>query len=110
MVVYFNIFFLQPNTFQLVIAYDPLRYQTFMMYVYEKMSWDVFYYLRPSSIGYMSYVGNEEKSLQLAPSMKATAFRLHDQVGNTGECTVTVTVNTHWKADNIKVFLTHCAL
>ena len=91
----FNVKLFQPNTFQLVVAYDPLRYQTFMMYVYPAMGWDVLYYLRPSSIGYMSYVRNEEKSLQLAPSMKASAFRLHDQVGNAGECTVTVTVNTH---------------
>ncbi|KAK2190863.1 hypothetical protein NP493_66g06040 [Ridgeia piscesae] len=74
----------QPNTFQLVVAYDPLRYQTFIMYVYQAMGWDVLYYLRPSSIGYMSYVRKEDKSLQLAPSMRATAFRLHDQVGNIG--------------------------
>ena len=73
------------------------------MYVYQAMGWDVLYYLRPSSIGYMSYVRNEDKSLQLAPSMRATAFRLHDQVGNIGECTVTVTVDMHWKADIVKV-------
>ncbi|KAK2190867.1 hypothetical protein NP493_66g06051 [Ridgeia piscesae] len=72
-----------PNTFQLVIAYDPLRYQTFMMYVYEKMGWDNKYLIRPSSLGYISY-RTEENFLQLAPSNKSTAYNLHKKKGNTG--------------------------
>ncbi|KAK2190852.1 hypothetical protein NP493_66g04024 [Ridgeia piscesae] len=72
-----------PNTFQLVIAYDPLRYQTFMMYVYEKMGWDNEYLIRSSSLGYISY-RTEENILQLAPSNKSIAYNLHKKKGNTG--------------------------
>ncbi|KAI0225835.1 Mucin-like protein [Lamellibrachia satsuma] len=74
-----------PNTFQLVIAYDPLRYQTFMMYVYKDMGWDHQYNVRNSMIGHLSLNQKDEKSLQLAPSMKSTAFLLDKQTGNTGK-------------------------
>jgi len=75
---------LQPNTFQLVIAYDPSRYQTFAMYIYKNMGWDDKYTVRRSMIGYLQYKQNEERTTQLAPSMKSTAFRLHTKQGNTG--------------------------
>ena len=76
--------FLQPNTFQLVIAYDASRYQTFAMYIYKDMGWDNRITTRRSMIGYLSYKYTEEESLQLAPSMKSTAFRLHTRIGNKG--------------------------
>ena len=78
------VFSLQPNTFQLVIAYDPSRYQTFAMYIYKDMGWDDEYMIRRSMIGHLSYKQYDEESLQLAPSMKSTAFRLHTRTGNTG--------------------------
>ncbi|KAI0210407.1 Mucin-like protein [Lamellibrachia satsuma] len=74
-----------PNTFQLVIAYDASRYQTFATYIYKDMGWDDKYTIRRSMIGYLSYKQNEENFKQLAPSMKSTAFRLHTRIGNTGE-------------------------
>ena len=76
--------FLQPNTFQLVIAYDPSRYQTFGMYIYKDMGWDNWFTSRRSMIGYFSYKHSEKESLQLAPSMKPTAFRMDTRIGNTG--------------------------
>ena len=77
-------FFLQPNTFQLVIAYDASRYQTFAMYIYEDMGWDNVFTLRRSMIGYFTYKHTKKESLQLAPSMKPTAFRMDTRIGNTG--------------------------
>ncbi|KAI0237078.1 Mucin-like protein [Lamellibrachia satsuma] len=74
-----------PNTFQLVIAYDPSRYQTFVMYVYKDMGWDNEITSRRIMLGYLSYRHAVEESLQLGPSMKSTAFRLHTRTGNTGE-------------------------
>ncbi|KAI0239923.1 Mucin-like protein [Lamellibrachia satsuma] len=74
-----------PNTFQLVIAYDPSRYQTFATYIYKDMGWDDEYKIRRSMIGYLSYKYTDEESLQLAPSMKSTAFRLNTRIGNTGD-------------------------
>ena len=61
-------FSLQPNTFQLVIAYDPSRYQTYVMYVYKDIGWNNEYIVRRSMIGHLSLKHTEEKSLQLAPS------------------------------------------
>ena len=75
----------QPNTFQLVIAYDPSRYKTYVTYHYLAMGWDNEYTLRRSMIGYLSQKYREKKTLQLAPSMKSTSFRLHKQLGNTGK-------------------------
>ncbi|KAK2165544.1 hypothetical protein NP493_1362g01015 [Ridgeia piscesae] len=75
-----------PNTFQLVLAYDPSRFQTFIMYHYMDMGWDSERTLRRSMIGYFSYKYSQEESLQLAPSMKQTAFRMHNRKGNTGRC------------------------
>ena len=80
----FDDFSLQPNTFQLVIAYDPSRYLTFLTYVYKTMRWDTESKVRRSMIGYFSYKYTQEESLQLAPSMKSTAFRLDTRTGNTG--------------------------
>ena len=80
----FDSFSLQPNTFQLVIAYDPSRYLTFLTYVYKTMRWDTESKVRRSMIGYFSYKYTQEESLQLAPSMKSTAFRLDTRTGNTG--------------------------
>ncbi|KAK2152978.1 hypothetical protein NP493_2378g00005 [Ridgeia piscesae] len=74
-----------PNTFQLVIAYDPSRYQTFVMYIYKDMGWDNKFTLRRSMIGHFSYKYDEKKSLQLALSMTQMAFRLNKRIGNTGE-------------------------
>ena len=37
-------------------------------------------------IGYFAFKHDTPISLQLAPSMKTTAFRLHARTGNTGEC------------------------
>ncbi|KAK2149526.1 hypothetical protein NP493_2972g00000 [Ridgeia piscesae] len=74
-----------PNTFQLVIAYDPSRYQTFAMYHYMDMGWDNEYTRRRSMIGYISYKYTQEESLELARSMKRTAFRMQNLIGNTGE-------------------------
>ncbi|KAK2181108.1 hypothetical protein NP493_410g01020 [Ridgeia piscesae] len=74
-----------PNTFQLVIAYDPSRYQTFVMFVYVDMGWDTWTLWRPSMIGYFAFKHDTPISLQLAPSMKTTAFRLHARTGNTGK-------------------------
>ena len=54
------------------------------MYIYKDMGWDDEYMIRRSMIGHLSYKHNEEESLQLAPSMKSTAFRLHTRAGNTG--------------------------
>ena len=76
----------QPNTFQLVIAYDPSRFQTFVMYHYMDLGWDSERTLRRSMIGYFSYKYEQEDSLQLAPSMKQTAFRMQNRKGNTGRC------------------------
>ena len=76
---------LQPNTFQLVIAYDPSRYQTFVMYIYKELGWDHQYFVRDSMIGYFSYKYTDENALQLAPSGKSTAFRMHERYGNKGE-------------------------
>ena len=76
---------LQPNTFQLVIAYDPSRYQTFVMYIYKELGWDHQYFVRVSMIGYFSYKYTDENALQLAPSGKSTAFRMHERYGNKGE-------------------------
>ena len=76
----------QPNTFQLVVAYDPSRYQTFTQYVYMDMGWDHEYLVRRSMIGHLSYKQEQHESLQLAPSMKSTAFTLDTRYGNTGEC------------------------
>ncbi|KAI0231036.1 Mucin-like protein, partial [Lamellibrachia satsuma] len=73
-----------PNTFQLVIAYDPSRYQTFATYIYKDIGWDNEYTIRHSMIGYFSYKYSVDESLQLAPSMKSTAFRLHTRIGNIG--------------------------
>ncbi|KAK2161673.1 hypothetical protein NP493_1565g00035 [Ridgeia piscesae] len=73
------------NTFQLIIAYDPSRYQTYVMHIYLDMGWNNEYIKRRSMIGYVSLKSAEEKSLQLAPSMKSTAFRLHSRLGNIGE-------------------------
>ncbi|KAK2166194.1 hypothetical protein NP493_1330g01003 [Ridgeia piscesae] len=67
----------------LVIAYDPSRYQTFAMYHYMDMGWDNEYTLRRSMIGYFSYRYSQERSRQLAPSMKRTAFRMQQRKGNT---------------------------
>ena len=75
----------QYNTFQLIIAYDPSRYQTFAMYHYLDMEWDNEHTLRRSMIGYFSYRYSQEESLELAPSMKQTAFRIHIRRGNTGK-------------------------
>ena len=75
----------QSNTFQLVIAYDPSRYQTFAMYHYMDMGWDNEYMLRRSMIGFFSYKYTQEESLELAPSMKQTAFRMQYRRGNTGK-------------------------
>ena len=80
------LFYRQPNTFQLVIAYDPSRYQTFTQYVYMDMGWDHVYMVRRSMIGHLSYKQAQEESLQLAPSMKSTAYTLNTRDGNTGEC------------------------
>ena len=77
-------FSLQPNTFQLIIAYDPSRYQTYVLHIYLDMGWNNEYIERRSMIGYVSLKSMEEKSLHLAPSMKSTAFRLHSRFGNTG--------------------------
>ena len=74
----------QPNTYQLIIAYDASRYETFAMYHYMDMGWDNEYTLRRSMIGYLSYKDNQEQSRQLAPSMKRTAFRMQNRMGNTG--------------------------
>ncbi|KAK2172014.1 hypothetical protein NP493_1002g01061 [Ridgeia piscesae] len=74
-----------PNTFQLVIAYDPSRYQTFVMYIYKELGWDHQYFVRVSMIGYFSYKYTDENALQLAPSGKSTAFRMHERYGNKGE-------------------------
>ena len=79
---------LQTNTFQLIIAYDPSRYQTHVMHIYMDMGWDNEYIERRSMIGYVALKSTEEKSLQLAPSMKSTAFRLGTRLGNTGMCVV----------------------
>ena len=79
-----HLFLPQPNTFQLVIAYDPSRFQTFVMYHYMDMGWDNEITLRRSMIGYFSYKHGDETSLQLAPSMKSTAFRLNTRISNTG--------------------------
>ena len=75
----------QPNTFQLVIAYDPSRYQTFIENIYIDMRWDHTYLIRPSMIGHLSYKEDQHDKFQFAHSMKSTAFRLHQQPGNTGE-------------------------
>ncbi|KAI0221767.1 Dedicator of cytokinesis protein 1 [Lamellibrachia satsuma] len=72
-----------PNTFQLIIAYDPSRYQTFAMFVYVDLGWNNDFLVRRNMIGYLSF--KDDETLQLAPSMKSTAFRLHTQIGNTGE-------------------------
>ncbi|KAK2180866.1 hypothetical protein NP493_421g00002 [Ridgeia piscesae] len=74
-----------PNTFQLVIAYDPSRYKTYVTYVYLEMGWDTEYTIRRCMIGYLAQKYTEEKTLQLAPSMKTTGFTLHTRLGNTGE-------------------------
>ncbi|KAI0233186.1 Mucin-like protein [Lamellibrachia satsuma] len=74
-----------PSTFQLVIAYDPSRYLTFVMYIYKDMGWDNEYKIRRSVIGYFSYKYKHQEALQLAASMKSTAFRLNTKIGNTGE-------------------------
>ena len=76
---------LQPNTFQLVIAFDPSRYQTFTQYVYMDMGWDHEYTARRSMIGHLSYKQEQEESLALAASMTWMAFTLNTRDGNTGE-------------------------
>ena len=83
-------FLLQTNTFQLIIAYDPSRYQTYVMHIYLDMGWNNEYIKRRSMIGYVSLKSAEEKSLQLAPSMKSTAFRLHSRLGNIGMSSVSL--------------------
>ena len=81
----FDTFFPQPNTFQLVIAYDPSRYQTFIMYIYMDMGWNSETNIRRSMMGYFSYKYTVEKKKDLPSSMKSTAFRLHRILGNTGK-------------------------
>ncbi|KAK2175059.1 hypothetical protein NP493_751g01026 [Ridgeia piscesae] len=83
--LYYNTLYERPNTFQLVVAYDPSRYQTFTQYVYVDMSWDHEYLVRRSMIGHLSYKQEQHESLQLAPSMKSTAFTLDTRYGNTGD-------------------------
>ncbi|KAK2162836.1 hypothetical protein NP493_1501g01029 [Ridgeia piscesae] len=77
--------FEKPNTFQLVVAYDPSRYQTFTQYVYMDLGWNDFYLVRHSMIGHFSYKYEQEESLQLAPSMTSLAFSLDTRDGNTGD-------------------------
>ncbi|KAK2162840.1 hypothetical protein NP493_1501g01086 [Ridgeia piscesae] len=83
--LYYNTLYERPNTFQLVVAYDPSRYQTFTQYVYMDMGWDHEYLVRRSMIGHLSYKQEKHESLQLAPSMKSTAFTLDTRYGNTGD-------------------------
>ncbi|KAK2160812.1 hypothetical protein NP493_1626g00009 [Ridgeia piscesae] len=83
--MYYSPWYDSSNTFQLVIAYDPSRYQTFAMYHYMDMGWDNEYTRRRSMIGYFSYKYSQEESRELAPSMKRTAFRMQYQRGNTGK-------------------------
>ncbi|KAK2158335.1 hypothetical protein NP493_1807g00024 [Ridgeia piscesae] len=82
--MYYSPWYDSPNTFQLVIAYDPSRYQTFAMYHYMDMGWDNEFTRRRSMIGYFSYKYSQEESRELAPSMKRTAFRMQYRRGNTG--------------------------
>ena len=50
------------------------------------MGWDHEYLVRRSMIGHLSYKQQQQEPLQLAPSMKSTAFTLDTRDGNTGEC------------------------
>ncbi|KAK2167799.1 hypothetical protein NP493_1260g00002 [Ridgeia piscesae] len=83
--MYYDPSYDRTNTFQLIIAYDPFRYQTYVMHIYLDMGWNNEYIDRRSMIGYVMLKSTEVKSQQLAASMKSTAFRLHSRRGNTGE-------------------------
>ncbi|KAK2178079.1 hypothetical protein NP493_563g01019 [Ridgeia piscesae] len=102
----------KPNTFQLVVAYDPSRYQTFVMFIYKDLGWDTDVTLRRSMMGYFSHKYTEEEQNDLPSSMKSTAFRLHTKRGNTGKYSICkgnscTTPDNHWIRDSVR-YANHC--
>ena len=81
---YILIVFLQPNTFQLVLIYDPGQWRLSAMFLYEKTGWDRYYMLRDSQIGFYARQSPMEETRTLAQSGRESAFEMAQIVGNTG--------------------------
>jgi len=64
--------------------YDPIRWTTFAMFIYDKTGWNQYYYERPSQIGYYVTQNAVTSSLTLPQSGLPTAFDLDSIIGNTG--------------------------
>ena len=77
----------QPNTFQMVLIFDPARWITSVMFLYEKTGWDRYWMVRDSQIGFYVTQRNREDSRALAQSGKSSAFEMAESVGNTGKWT-----------------------
>ena len=80
-----NIFYFQPNTFQLVIVYDASRWSTFVIFSYEKTGWDTAFTTRGSMIGYYVTQYGKENTEALGVSGKPISFRMALIKGNTGK-------------------------
>ncbi|KAI0230808.1 hypothetical protein LSAT2_018833 [Lamellibrachia satsuma] len=81
--MYYSDYFEQPNTFQLVLIYDPARWITSVMFLYEKTGWDRYWMVRDSQIGFYVTENGREDSRALAQSGKSSAFEMAEIVGNT---------------------------
>ena len=75
----------QPNTFQLVLIYDPARWIMSVMYLYETTGWNRYWVVRDSQIGFYVTERGRDDSRALAQSGKSSAFEMAETVGNTGE-------------------------
>ncbi|KAK2167507.1 hypothetical protein NP493_1273g01022 [Ridgeia piscesae] len=83
--MYYSDFYEQPNTFQMVLIFDPARWITSVMFLYEKTGWDRYWMVRDSQIGFYVTRKYKEDSRALAQSGKSSAFEMAEIVGNTGK-------------------------
>ncbi|KAK2167442.1 hypothetical protein NP493_1275g00055 [Ridgeia piscesae] len=83
--MYYSSYYEQPNTFQMVLIFDPARWITSVMFLYEKTGWDRYWMVRDSQIGFYVTQRNREDSRALAQSGKSSAFEMAESVGNTGK-------------------------
>jgi len=75
----------QPNTFQLVLIYDPGQWHMSVMFLYEKTGWDRYWMVRDSLIGFCVTEKDQQQHRALAQSGKSSAFEMADVIGNTSK-------------------------